>query len=109
MRQFNITRLEAQEVQHKVGVLCDERDLREEYGISQIQADDLFKSIPANGGEWIIPDNNLVKLALKGELLDHVEVLRDQANDLRSENRMGQALATNRLAKRLERIAKTIL
>lgn len=97
-----LTREDSIEVRHKLGVLCDTEDLQESYGINQSQADSLYHSVPVNGGEWIIPDWALA--VVRGEMEDHVKVMRDQADDARNGNAIGQALTISRQAKRFETI-----
>ncbi len=98
----NIVKLtgeDAQEVMHKIGVLADSTDLQEDYGITPEQAHLLLKSIPPNGGEWSIPDWGVN--AVRGEMEDHIQVLRNIAMDAYNSNERGQFLRINKQAKRL--------
>ena len=94
-----LTHEDAQEVMHKLGVLADNTDLQEEYGITQEQAYLLVNSIPQNGGEWLIPDWGIT--AVRGEMEDHIQVLRDIAMDAYNGNERGQFLRISKQAKRL--------
>jgi hypothetical protein len=96
-----LTALEAQEVAHKLGVLNDTPDLREDYGLTQEQADTLQRSVPWQGGEWAVPAG--CEDAVRGEMADAATVLRAMAHDARGELNNGQALALSRLAAQLER------
>ena len=97
-----LTKEDAQEILHKLGIVEDEPDLQEDYGISQEQANLLVNSIPHNGGEWVIPE--WAKNCVKGEMEDHILVLRDIAVDALNGNQKGQFLQINRRAKRLEKM-----
>lgn len=101
-----LTKLEAQEAQHKLGVLDDSDDLRADYGLTEAQSKELYASVPSNGGQWLIPQFGVA--AVREELRDHAKVLRDQANDMRDEKQIGHALASSRLALRLEAIADSV-
>ena len=94
-----LTHEDAQEVLHKVGILADTTDLQEDYGITQEQANFLVNSIPSNGGEWQIPDWGVN--AVRGEMKDHIQVLRDIAMDAYNSNEKGQFLRISKQAKRL--------
>jgi hypothetical protein len=105
--KLTLTANEAEEVNHKIAILCDTPDLQEDYSLSQDQADEIFSSIPFRGGEWTIPDFALE--AVKGELEDHARVLREGiAESARSAGEIGQALSAAKLAKRLEEKARLI-
>ena len=94
-----LSREDAQEVMHKIGVLADNIDLQEDYGITQEQANALLQSIPHNGGEWQIPDWGMN--VVRGEMEDHIQVMRDIAMDAYNSNELGQFLKINKQAKRL--------
>ena len=96
---FKLTKNDAQEAAHKLGVLADEPDLQEDYGLTQAQAAALRDSVPHEGGEWIVPAWGVE--AVRGEMADHCEVLADIAADARSGNQLGQALRISKQAKRL--------
>jgi hypothetical protein len=97
--KMKLTEEEAQEVQHKLGVLADTPDLQEDYGLSQAQADQLRDSVPESG-LWIIPD--WAVSAVIGEMQDHAVVLRHIASDARSDGAAGQSLKIHRQAKKFE-------
>lgn len=80
----NLTHNDAQEVLHKLGVMADEPELAEGYGLTIEQAIILRDSVPDNGGGWAIPDWGLP--AVSGEILDHCELLRQQAYEVRHED-----------------------
>lgn len=97
-----LNKAQAEEVEHKLSILADEEDLRDGYKLTKEQADQLLGSIPMGGGSWEIPDWGVE--AVKGEMGNHVNILRDQANDMRGDGMKGQALATNKLAAYLIRV-----
>ena len=99
---FNLTKDDAQETAHKLGVLADTPDLQDDYGLTQAQAATLRDSVPHTGGEWIIPAWGVA--AARGEMLDHCEVLADIATDARSGNQLGQALRISKQVKRLREV-----
>lgn len=101
MGPLKLTRDDAAEVGHKLGVLADTPDLQADYGLTQEQADTLRNSVPPFGGRWTIPAFGVE--AVRGELADHVEVLRSIAGDARSGGEMGQALRIGKQAARFER------
>ena len=103
---FVVTADDAQEIGHKLDILSNEPDLLEEYKVTQDQVKSVIKSLPRKGGEWQVPKD--VAHAVRGELEDHVVVLRDIANDARSGGEPGQALRINKSAARLERIAEKL-
>jgi hypothetical protein len=98
---MKLTHEDAMEVGHKLGVLADTPDLQADYGLTKEQADTLRDSVPPTGGEWTIPAFGVE--AVRGEIADHVEVLRDIASDARSGGEMGQALRIAKQAARFER------
>lgn len=95
-----LTKEDAQEILHKIGILNDNPDLQSDYGISQEQSNLLLNTIPHNGGDWNIPDWAIS--AVKGEIEDHIIVLRDIAQDAYNGGQTGQSLRINKQAKRLE-------
>lgn len=95
-----LTREDAQEVLHKINVLADTTDLQEDYSITPEQAALLVNSIPYNGGEWLIPEWGMN--AVRGEMENHINVLRDIAMDAYSGGEKGQFLRISKQAKRLE-------
>lgn len=97
---LKLTHEDAQEVGHKIGVLADTPDLQEDYGLTQAQANELCQSVPRIG-EWIVPEWAIA--AVRGEIEDHIEILRDIAKDARGID-MGQALRIAKQATRLERM-----
>lgn len=100
--QINLTKEDAQEVLHKMVILSDSLDLQMDYGITQPECDELLNSIPHNGGVWNIPDNMII--AVKGEMEDHVQVMRDIARDAYNNNEKGQSLRINKQARRFEKM-----
>jgi len=105
MKTINLTAMDAEEVLHKVCVLCDTPDLQEDYRITQQQADTLADSIPRNGGEWAVPE--WATEVVRGELADHALVLRHMSHDQRRNCRTGEALTLARQAIRMEAIAES--
>jgi len=101
--KFKLTKNDAQEVLHKLWVLHDTPDLQESYNLTQKHARALIDSLPVNGGIWDV-DAPWALTAVRAEMLNHVQVLRDQANDARSGNEVGQALRIDKLATRFERM-----
>lgn len=98
-----LTRDDAQEVLHKMSVLSDTPDLQEDYGITQAQADELRDSVPANGGDWAVPDWAIK--CVREEMENAAEVMRNgPAYDAYQNNERGQALRIFKQAKRLESI-----
>jgi hypothetical protein len=98
--QISLTKQDAQEIIHKIGILADNLDLQEDYGITQEQSTILLNSIPHSGGIWEIPNWGISPV--RGEIEDHIQVLRDIASDALNANERGQALRINKQAKRLE-------
>ncbi len=96
--KVNLTKDDAQECQHKLGVLCDTPDLQDDYGLTQAQCEELVASVP-NSGEWIIPTFGVK--AVLGEMSDHANVLRDIARSCRSEA-IGQSLSMHKQAGKFE-------
>ena len=99
---IKLTKNDAQEVAHKVGVLADTPDLQEDYALTQEQADELRDSVPHEGGKWIVPAWG--SKAVRGEMADHCEVLADIASDARSGGQTGQSLQISKQAKRLHNV-----
>ena len=99
---FNLTKDDAQETAHKLGVLADAPDLQEDYRLTQAQAVELRDSVPHEGGEWIVPAWGVE--AVRGEMADHCVVLAGIASDARSGNQLGQALRISKQAKRLREV-----
>jgi hypothetical protein len=98
----NLTKEDAQEIIHKLGVLFDTPELYEEYGLTEEQINILLKSVPLIGGYWNIPEWGLN--AVKGEMEDHINVLRDIARDAYNSDQRGQSLRINKQAMRLEKM-----
>lgn len=98
--RISLTKQDAQEVLYKLGTLASEPDLQEDYGLSQAQATELVKSIPVNGGAWNVSEEMIN--AIKGEMADHVVVLRDIAADALNSDKRGESLRINKQARRLE-------
>lgn len=61
------------EVQHKLEILRDEPDLREDYGITLYQAAELVDSIPQKGGQWEIP--GWAVQAVRSEMENHCLIM----------------------------------
>lgn len=97
-----LTKEDATEVWHKLGLLADNEDLQIDYGITSEQASILVDSLPKNGGQWTIPDWGFD--AVKGEMEDHITVLRDIARDAFNGGETGQSLRIAKQAKRLEKM-----
>jgi hypothetical protein len=99
---FPLTKEDVQEVMHKLTILLNEPDLQMDYGITKEQVEALIQSIPRNGGQWQVDDEMLP--ALKGEMQDHIVVLRDIARDAFNANKQGEALRINKQARRFEKM-----
>lgn len=99
---YTITKHDAEEVRHKLGVLADTEDLRDDYGMTKEQADALLASVPSEGGTWEVPA--WAAKAVRDEMTDHVAVLRDIAHDARRNREEGQALRIAKQAARFERL-----
>ena len=102
---MKLTKNDAEEVAHKLGVLADSPDLQDDYGLTHSQADQLRASVPLSGGPWIIPLWGMD--AVRGEMADHCVVLSGIASDARSNREFGQALRISKQAKRLNAIFST--
>ncbi len=98
--KFKLTENDAQEVMHKIGILDDEPELQEGYGLTQAQATELFKSIPHKGGEWEVPEWAIK--AVCGEMENHAEILRNIAANAFNDREVGQSLRINKQAKKFE-------
>lgn len=101
MKTFIVTESDAGEIEHKLGILAEEEDLQDEYKISREQAGQIAELVPRKGGEFTIPDWAIE--AVCGEMLNHVEVLRDIASDAWGAE-VGQALSIGRQAARFEKM-----
>ena len=99
--RIKLTKNDAEEIMHKIGVLCDTPDLQESYGMTQLAANHLFDSIPRNGGEWVVEAWAIE--AVKGEMQDHAKVMRHCAHDARRHLEVGQALGIEKQATRFEK------
>ena len=99
---FPLTREDVQEVMHKLTILLNEPDLQADYGVTREQVNALLQSIPRGGGQWQVADEMLP--AIRGEMQDHIVVLRDIATDAFNANRRGEALRINKQAQRFERM-----
>lgn len=102
MKRVILTKDDAQEVAHKLGVLADNEDGFDGYGLTASQAADLVRLVPANGGEFAIPP--YAEKAVAGEIADHCLILDDQARAARSDRQNGDALRIAKQAKRLRRL-----
>lgn len=101
--KVQLTKNDAQEVLHKMGVLTDSPDLLDSYGLTDEQGAELYKSVPANGGEWNAPE--WAVKAVCGEMENHIEVMRDMAAD--NQNDTGRFLACCRQANKFEKMFTT--
>lgn len=97
---FRLTKEDAEEISHKLYILADTLDLQNDYALTEDQANALAQSVPHAGGSWNVPAWALS--AVRGEMADHVEVLRDQAADARNNRESGLALRIAKQAKRFE-------
>ncbi len=88
---YTLTREDAQEVAHKLGVLADSPELAESYGLTEAQAEALRASVPHTGGQWVPPGGEAEAKAIAGEMADHCEILSDQARDARNARQPGAA------------------
>jgi hypothetical protein len=100
--KLKLTKNDAQEALHKMGILADEPDLQDDYQLTQHEADVILDTIPRNGGEWEVPAWAIE--AVKGEMQDHAGVLRGIAADARSGAEIGQSLALHRQAGKFEKM-----
>lgn len=104
--KIKLTHDEAQEVLHKMTILCDDPDLQESYGITQEQADRIWNSIPhIKGGEWDVP--TWAENVVTGEMQDHVKILRACAAAARDDREIGQSLRIYKQAKKFETVFST--
>jgi len=103
--KLRLTKNDAQEVLHKLGVLADEPELQEEYGLTQPKTDALLASVPTNGGEWTIA-GELELAAVRGEMQDHALVLHDIADDARAANDKMESRRIRQQARRFEKAFK---
>lgn len=104
---MKLTKKQAQEVLHKLGILANEPDLQDDYGLTQSQATELLKSVPHKGGEWSVPD--WARDAVRGELENAAHVCRSGLADwAKSSGDVGGMLAEHRLANQLEKLAEAI-
>lgn len=97
---IKLTKNDAQEVLHKLGVLCDTPDLQDDYRLTQAEVDRLYATVPSNGGLWTVPEWGVE--AVRGELADHAVVLRDIAHDAFKGGAVGESLRINKQAKKFE-------
>jgi hypothetical protein len=97
-----LTKEDAIEILHKIQILSEEPDLQLDYGLTQEQVINLLDSIPPNGGIWSLPPEFLP--AVKGEMTDHIQVLRDIAKDAYNADEKGQALRIAKQAVRFEKM-----
>ena len=114
--KFQLNKELAGEVSHKLGILADEKELQDSYGLTQDEADALLASVPNNGGEWVVSEGKLLD-AVRGEIENHISLLQDQAwemkdtvdtafsmNEKERQELKRQVRATNRLANSLEKL-----
>lgn len=102
----NLTPSLAEEIQHKLDILCSEPDLIEDYGLTQEQADELLASVPAKG-EWHIPAWGIE--AVRGELKSMAWLLRNHFADDHAQNREhNMARKMRRLADQTDNIIQEI-
>ena len=94
---IKITKSRAEDIQGKFSTLRDDTDLQESYCITEDQADCIFKSIPAKGGEWNIPDEHLATVC--EEMRDYAQFLWDQSEHALTK---GEELAGCRFATWIE-------
>lgn len=97
-----LTKEDAQEVLHKLSILADSCDLQQDYGLTQEQANELQLAVPAQGGDFLIPD--WAATAVREEMRDHCEVMRSLAYGARQDRKNGQALLIGKQIKRFERL-----
>ena len=100
--QLKLTKDDAEEVSHKLGVLADTDDLRDDYGLTKERVYELIESVPRDGGQWTVPA--WAAAAVRDEMQDHVTVLRDIAADARRNREDGQALRIAKQAMKFERM-----
>jgi hypothetical protein len=104
--EIQLTKDDAEEVRHKLGVLRDEPELRESFGVTEAQVTALIKSVPINGGSWVAPHDALG--IIKSELDNHADVLYDIANDAKGENKRAEARKIERQADKFKAFARTL-
>lgn len=97
----HLTEIHAEEVVSKLEILAETPDLLEDYNLTEDQVRELIATVPTNG-EWSI--GPMVEAAVRGEMVDHVKVMRDCAAGARRHRADGQARATEALADALERL-----
>ena len=95
---MKLSRNDIDELKHKIGILVDDTNVQESYGITQEQAEEIFDTIPNKPGEWIIPD--WMKPVIVGEMEDHVKLLRDIAKTVEP----SKSLPIYKQASRLEKM-----
>lgn len=73
MKTLSLTRYMSEEIQHKLGIICDSEELQEEYGITEDEVYAIFKSVPIKG-EWEVSDE-ILKI-LRVEMYDYPTFIR---------------------------------
>lgn len=102
VQAIRLTKLDAEEVRHKIGVLCDTPDLQEDYGLTQLICNHLYESIPASG-DWEVPAWAVE--CVREEMKDHAKILRAMSHDAHRNRQIGASLALSRQAIRFDKIA----
>lgn len=100
--KVKLTADDAQEVLHKMCILDDEPELQETYGLTQEQADELYRSIPHKGGEWEVPEWAIE--AVRGEMDNHVDILGSASRAAMQGGDQCQGMRIAKQAKKFERI-----
>ena len=99
---IKLSKFQAEEIQHKLGVLMDTDDLLNDYNVTKEEIQAVYDSLPRNGrkkgdlgGVWIYEADSRIITAVTGEMADHAVVLRDMAKDC-LRNRDANAARRNR-------------
>lgn len=102
---MNLTPEDVQEVWHKMQVLADSPDLQSDYGITELGVKAIIDSIPKQGGKWTPP--SWAHNVIKGEMQDHIVVMRDCAKDAADAGNPKQASEIRSHARRLAAMFKS--
>lgn len=99
MHTVKLTKLEAQEVLHKLSVVQDSDDLMEDYAVTAEQMEVLIASIPHVGGDWSFPEYHAKMI--REEMADACLILRNQASEY--DDKGNRCISRAAFASRLER------
>ena len=73
--ELNLSKSQAEELAYQLSIVRDERDLLDDYELTEIEIENLINTIPINGGKW---EFNRIYFNM---LSDEIESMMDKAHD----------------------------